>query len=916
MHTMRDALRAALLFAMAAAPVAGVTAAPMVALTFSGMYELDLVLDYYNGGLSQSGSRGPTLGITFSPSATVGGDIFVGGHFSTANEPSPPVTMAFNATRGGSTAAVMNVPAGFSGGFSTYYSSPATSGTVTVYSGPDATGSVLGTLTLAQTPVDQTSVDPISHFVNTYSTWKPVGVQFSGVAHSVDFRGATDVNSSVHGAAFDNITLGSGTPRISSALNDAAIVFDASTTSRDSTHAALSQDGSVEVFQSQQTDLTPNTSNTGGQDIYSVGANRVPVLENIDSSGNKLVGTASLPAVSPDGNAIAFLFTPAAKDKKDFVAGQMWAGARGQPKHQVDVGMGGGIANGSAASAPSLASGDGVHLLAFCSGASNLVSNDTNVGRDIFLVDPLNAASAAQRISLDGAGKELPGDSCEPKFSSDGAKLVFSVASPTLFGTGARQIVLKDLGGKALITGQFLPITTNSGGQGASADSSEPAISADGGVIAFTSSADLDGLGAPVGGREVFVSLRQPGGRLIKRARSADGAVPDGASQHPQLSDDGAALVMQTAATNYLGSKSLGKEAGGAVAVQCGTVAITTNLFNPASLGSSLCASGNRSNTNQNPAISGDGKKVALDSNAPQSGTSSSNSNPYVQNTVADGANAVAGLSGDYSGQWYDPNQSGQGLVIDELQPDGSNARAVLMTWFVFSNGQPTWLQGAGILKSGRGAAAGSAVVQMDQVAIYHAKSFPIGQDNAVPALWGSVTLTFASANEGTMYWTSSYPGFGNGSQQIKHFLSVGIPAPGASSGAFGACYSGNWKEPSKSGHGFEFEVLPTSPPVLAADWFTFAPNGAPVWLYGAGQVSGGSVQMQLVLINGSGAQFPPRFDSSRITQNLWGTATVTFSDNAHAHLSWSSVISGYGSGQIDLQPTFGAGFLARRGCQ
>lgn len=916
MHTLRIAALRAALIVLAAAPVAASAAGSVVTLTFSGMYELDLVLDYYSGGLSQSGSRGPSLGITFSQSATVGGDIFVGGHFSTANEPSPPVTMAFNATRGGSNAAVMNVPAGFSGGFSTYYSSPATSGTVTVYSGLDATGSVLGTLTLAQTPVDQSSVDPITHFVNTYSTWKPVGVEFSGVAHSVDFRGATDISSSVHGAAFDNITLGASTPQISSALNDPAIVFNATGTSHDSTHAALSQDGSVEVFQSQQTDLTPNAANSGGQDIYSVGANRVPVLENIDGSGAKMIGTASLPAVSPDGSAIAFLFTPAAKDKKDFVAGQMWAGGRGQPKHQVDVGMGGAGANGTAASAPSLASTAGTHLLAFCSAASNLVSNDANAGRDIFLVDPLNAASAPQRISLDGTGKELPGDSCEPRLSSDGTKLVFSVSAPPLFGTAARQIVLKDLGAsKALITGQFLPITTNGSGQGASADSSEPVVSADGAVIAFTSSANLDGLGAPVGGREVFVSLRQPGGRLIKRARSADGAIPDGASQHPQLSDDGAALVMQTAATNFLGAKTLGKQAGGAVAVQCGTVAITTNLFNPASLGSSLCASGNRSNANQNPAISGDGKKVALDSNAPQPGTSSSNSNPYVQDTVAEGANVVAGLSGDYSGQWYDPNQSGQGLVIDELQPDGSNARAVLMTWFVFSNNQPTWLQGAGILKSGRGAAAGSAVVQMDQVAIYHAKSFPIGENTATPALWGSVTLTFSSANEGTMYWTSSYPGFGNGSQQIRHFLSVGIPT-GPSGNAFGACYSGNWKEPSKSGHGFEFEVLPTSPPILAADWFTFAPNGAPVWLYGAGQVSGGSVQMQLVLINGSGAQFPPRFDSSRITQNLWGTATVTFSDNAHAHLSWNSVLPGYGSGQIDLQPTFGAGYLARRACQ
>jgi hypothetical protein len=895
------------------------SAAQIVTLTFSGMYELDQVLDFYNGGASAHGGDGTPLGITFSSSAIVASDISNGGHYITANEPSPPVVMAFNAKRSDGTRAVMNVPAGFSGAFSLYYSSPYTSGSISIYDGTDASGNVLATLNLPQTGTDPNSFDPITNFHNDFSVWIPVGVQFSGIARSVDFKGATDVSSSVHGGAFDNITLGASTPQLSSALNVPAIVFTppASGTTKDSTHAALSQDGSVEVFQSQQTDLTSNNANAGGQDIYSVaGGSQVPVLESVDGSGHKLIGTTSLPAISSDGKVVAFVFThSAATTAKDTITSNIWAGPRGQPKHQVDMGMGSVPPNGSANSGPSLSSAGATNQLVFCSYASNLVPSDGNNGRDIFLVDPLNPAIAAQRVSVDGTGKELPGDSCEPKLSSNGNQVVFSLSAPSLYSTPARQIVRKDLSGvKALLTGQMLQITTSPTGQSGNADSTEPTINQDGSVMAFASRAsNLDSLGAPIGGREVFVSLPPSGGssRALKRARSGDAVVPNGLSQHPQLSGDGTTVVMQTSATNFFTTKSLSTKAAGAtVSQQCGTVAITTNIFNPSALGSNLCSSGGRSNSNQNPAISGDGKKIALDSNAPLPGTSSSTSNPYMQNTVSD-ASAVAGLSGDYSGQWLDPNQSGQGLIIDEL-----NNGLLEMIWFVFVDGQPTWVLGAGRLQTGTGAAAGSVVVQMNQVGIYHGVSFPLGETTASATLWGSATLTFTDANTGTLYWTSSYPGFNNGTMQIKHFLPVSLPANDASGAPVKSCHSGNWKEPTKSGHGFEFEVIAATPPLLAVDWFTFTPNGSPVWLYGVGPISGNSAQMQFFLINGAGANFPPHFRPGQITQNPWGTATFTFADTTHAHMTWNSTIAGYGSGQLDLVPTFGAGGLARRACQ
>jgi hypothetical protein len=716
-------------------------------------------------------------------------------------------------------------------------------------------------------------------------------------------------------AAWDDAT--GLTPWFSTCATTESATANDTPTDKDSTQIALSNDGSIKVFQSQETDLVPGNLNNGGQDIYSVGTDGQAVLEDIDSSGHQLIGTASLPAISPDGNVIAFLFIPAAaKNAKDLSTGQMFAGGRGQPKHQVDMGMGNVPPNGAASGAPSLSSANGVNQLVFCSAASNLVASDGNGADDVFLVDPMNPSIATQRVSLDDTGKELPGDSCEPKLSGDGTKLVFSLSAPSLYGTAARQIVRKDLGTqKIATTGTMLLITASPMGQGATADSSEPTINQDGSVIAFTSQADLDGLGLPLSS-EVFVSLAQSGGsRLIKRMRTDQTTVSGFATSHPQLSDDGTTVALQVDRATFFDAQSLAKDAG-TVANQCGAVAITTNFFSVTSLGGTLC-SADGSTVNLNPSISGDGITTGFDSNA-SLGSGNANRNTYSQgvgvNTDVTG-NTVPNLSGDFSGQWFDPSQSGQGLVIDVANPDANNNRLMILTWFVFSNGQSTWVQGVGVPKAGAGSAANTVVVQMNQVAIFQGASFPLGEAHATPKLWGSISLTFTDANTGVMNWASSYPGFSSGSMPIKHFLSVDLPAQDASSAKIKACYSGNWFNPAQSGHGFEFEVLPTSPALLAVDWFAFSPSGAPVWLQGVGQINDSSAQMQLQLIDGAGAQFPPNFDPGGITKHVWGTAIFTFTDSAHATVAWNSTIPGYGSGTQPLQP-ISAGLLDRRSCQ
>jgi hypothetical protein len=98
----------------------------------------------------------------------------------------------------------MNVAAGFDTGFSFYYSS-SQAGSVTVFDGLNGTGTQLAQINLGVNFQNNNCTgDP----TGTYCNWDPIGVSFAGTAKSVLFAGTANQ------VGFDNITLGSNTPRL------------------------------------------------------------------------------------------------------------------------------------------------------------------------------------------------------------------------------------------------------------------------------------------------------------------------------------------------------------------------------------------------------------------------------------------------------------------------------------------------------------------------------------------------------------------------------------------------------------------------------------------------------------------------------------------------------------------------------
>ncbi|MGA2541370.1 MAG: PEP-CTERM sorting domain-containing protein [Verrucomicrobiota bacterium] len=160
-------------------------------LDFTGLQDLEFIGNYYDGGFGSDGSGpGPNYGITFGPYAQAIISSTVGGTGDFQNAPSDTVAF-FQAGPG----AIMDKAAGFTTGFSFFYSAIKDPGSVTVWSGLDGTGTLLASLALPTTP-------SLPGFPTTFNDWIPVGVTFAGTAESVNFSGTADW------IGFDDITLG------------------------------------------------------------------------------------------------------------------------------------------------------------------------------------------------------------------------------------------------------------------------------------------------------------------------------------------------------------------------------------------------------------------------------------------------------------------------------------------------------------------------------------------------------------------------------------------------------------------------------------------------------------------------------------------------------------------------------------
>jgi len=344
----------------------------------------------------------------------------------------------------------------------------------------------------------------------------------------------------------------------------------------------------------------------GNEEENTVSHSAVPLVPfplartSLHDDGTEADGRSAYPAVSGNGRYVAFessatnLVDGDTNGRKDIFVYDRDAATT----VCVSVSDEGTQANADCAK-PSI-SADGRYV-AFESSATNLVDGDTNRRKDIFVFD--RETATVERASLAADGTQGTGSSAAPSISTDGRYVAFH--------SFATDLVDGDTNGKADVfvhdrhTGATARVSVSAGGDEGDGASTYPSMDSQGRYVVFESLAANLVDGDTNGSKDVFVYDCQE--LTVDRvSRAASGTQGDGTSCDAAISADGQFVAFESSATNLVPGDINGKN--------------DIFVFDRESAAIEMVSVSNAGIqgivSSDNPAISGDGRFVAFDSDA------------------------------------------------------------------------------------------------------------------------------------------------------------------------------------------------------------------------------------------------------------------------------------------------------------
>ena len=251
-----------------------------------------------------------------------------------------------------------------------------------------------------------------------------------------------------------------------------------------STYPSVSSTGRYVAFQSEATNLVAGDTNVA-KDIF-VYDRTLNTIERVSVSSDEAEGDgiSEYPNISADGNYVVF-----SSSSTNLVAGDA-NGIQDVFLRDIALGTTTRISvdsdevEGDTDSYSANISSDG-NFVTFVSDATNLVAGDTNASPDIFLRDI--ALGTTTRISVDSDEVEGDAFSADPIISADGNYIVFQSDATNLVAddtNGVRDIFLRDIA-----LGITTRISVDDLGNEGDGESYFPTISNDGQYIVFFSNA-------------------------------------------------------------------------------------------------------------------------------------------------------------------------------------------------------------------------------------------------------------------------------------------------------------------------------------------------------------------------------------------------------------------------------------------
>jgi hypothetical protein len=310
---------------------------------------------------------------------------------------------------------------------------------------------------------------------------------------------------------------------------------------------AISADGRFVSFRSEATNLVYNDTN-GKADVFvhdrlTGQTTRVSVASD-GTQGNGWSGTSS---ISADGRFVAFhsaasnLAPGDTNGYEDIFVHDRQTGET----TRVSVASNGSQTNNHSSS-PSI-SADGWYVT-FYSAASNLVSGDTNGKWDIFVHD--RQTGETTRVSVASNGSQANNPSYGPSISADGRFVSFISGASNLVSwdtNGTWDIFVHDR-----LTGQTTRVSVASDGTQGNEESSYSSISDDGRFVAFRSAASNLVAGDTNGKADMFVHDRQTG-ETTRVSVASDGTQGNGHTGNgSSISSTGQFVAFVSGSTNLV----------------------------------------------------------------------------------------------------------------------------------------------------------------------------------------------------------------------------------------------------------------------------------------------------------------------------------------------------------------------------
>lgn len=247
-------------------------------------------------------------------------------------------------------------------------------------------------------------------------------------------------------------------------------------------------------------------------------------------------------------------------------------------------------------------------------------------------------------------------------------------------------------------------------------------------------------------------------------------------------------------------------------------------------------------------------------------------------------------ISSAQTAHWYNPDRSGEGLVLEILSSDSA-----LVYWFTYDeDGDQRWLIDVGDIEGDEIVFPALTVTNGDRFGP------DFDPDDVEQEVVGNAVLRFDDCNSGQ--W--SFDAYGQSASYevvpLTETMAVNCFSPNGRPGwpiQDYAGHSGSWYDPSHAGEGYTLQWMSRNEAVLI--WFSYDSAGNQVWMIGVGTRDSDRLVFPSLQTT-SGGRFGNQFDTSQLETTEWGTLILNL-DCDEGNANYESALPEFGNGELSL---------------